>query len=60
MFVLQVKLSLLLVNVDGLQLGLQLGRYRRGGFVRFSRNESLEASGQLSLQSLEAGLLVVY
>lgn len=55
-----VLLLLLLINVDGLQLGLQLGRYRRGGFVRFSRHQPLEAPGQLSLQSLEAGLLVVY
>lgn len=59
MFVLQVKLSLL-VNVDGLQLGLQLGRYRRGGLVRFPRHQSLEAPGQLPLQALEAGLVVVY
>lgn len=53
-------LLLSLINVDGLQLGLKLRRYRRGDFVRFPGYQPLEAAGQLSLQSLEAGLLVVY
>ena len=51
---------LLLIHVDGLQLGLQLRRNGRcGGFVRLPADHSLEAATQLPLQPLEAVLVLV-
>lgn len=59
-FLLQKGKSLSLIHVDRLELGLQLGRYDWGRFVRFPRYQTLEPTGQLTFQSLEAGLLVMY